>query len=119
MKTEWGIKKFLTTADVKLQLAMFDQNGDPYTVGNRPDFVVKLWVLNRRTTVFTASKAGETYSGCYLGEDNQIYVNIPKNTFTPGRLCIAFEPTIVDGTFNDGTYEPSVGSITDYEYISI
>ncbi len=119
MKTEWGTKRFLTTADVKLQLAMFDQNGNPYTVENRPDFVVKLWILNRRGTIFTTSKVGTIYTGCYVGEDDQVYVNIPKNTFAPGRLCIAFEPTVVDDSFSDGTYEPSVGTITEYEYISI
>ena len=114
MKTEWGRTTFLTTKDLKVRIPFRNTDGDLYTLATMPDFTLKFWVENRESTKLTATKVGETLTNCYIDEeDGYLYVNIPKNTFSAGRLCVAFEPTITDGTFLDGTFEPSAGKILD------
>ena len=114
MATEWGRTTFLTTKDLKVRIPFRNTDGDLYTLATMPDFTLKFWVENRESTKLTATKVGELLTNCYIDEeDGYLYVNIPKNTFSAGRLCVAFEPTITDGTFLDGTFEPSAGKILD------
>ena len=115
---EWGDTVFLTTSDVKVRVKWYDTNGVLHTLGTMPDFTFKFWIENRESTTLTATKSGETLTNCYINdEDGYLYVNIPKNTFAAGRLCVAFEPVFDDITFDDETFEPSAGKITIYRYI--
>jgi hypothetical protein len=114
MATEWGITTFLTTKDLKVRIPFRNTDGDLYTLATMPDFTLKFWIENRESTKLTATKVGEMLTNCYIDEeDGYLYVNIPKNTFSAGRLCVAFEPIITDETFDDGTFEPSAGKILD------
>ena len=114
MKTEWGRTTILTTKDLKVRIPFRNTDGDLYTLATMPDFTLKFWIENRESTKLTATKVGEMLTNCYIDEeDGYLYVNIPKTTFSAGRLCVAFEPTITDGTFIDGTFEPSAGKILD------
>ena len=114
MATEWGRTTFLTTKDVKIRIKWYDTSGVLHTLGTMPDFTFNFWIENRESTKLTATKVGETLTNCYIDEeDGYLYVNIPKNTFSAGRLCVAFEPIITDETFSDDTFEPSAGKILD------
>ena len=118
METEWGKTTFLTTKDLKVRIPFRNTDGDLYTLATMPDFTLKFWIENRESTTLTATKSGETLTNCYINdEDGYLYVNIPKNTFSAGRLCVAFEPVFDDTTFTDETFETSAGKITIYRYI--
>lgn len=115
---EWGDTVFLTTSDVKVRVKWYDTNGVLHTLGTMPDFTFKFWIENRESTKITATKAGETLTNCYINEeDGYLYINLPKNTFSAGRLCVSSEPVFTDTTFIDETFEPSAGKVTRYLYI--
>lgn len=115
---EWGDTVFLTTSDVKVRVKWYDTNGVLHTLGTMPDFTFKFWIENRESTKITATKAGETLTNCYINEeDGYLYINLPKNTFSAGRLCVSSEPVFTDTTFIDNTFEPSAGKVTRYLYI--
>ena len=118
MSTEWGRLNYLTTSDVKIRFKWHGSDGKTHTIDTMPDFTFKFYIENRKTTALTASKSGSELTNCYINEeDGYLYVNIPKNTFAAGNLCFASEPVFGDLTFDDETFEPSLGFVTKIKYI--